>query len=303
VKAHNEAQGKIVSLLSQVRTLRTSVDDVTAERELLQREKRGLEARLEEAKAGLDDLASGDSPSLRNAAALDKELLELKSNLAHHEDVAAAAIEKMRRAEALVSEMQKDIVAERETTVQLHKEKAGLEKSLKETQVKLIDLETKGYSSASHDVRFLHSRVKELEAQLEAQENERSKASRSIRNVDRTVKDLQNQIERRDKNNAQLQEDITRSRDKVEKLLKTIDELQSSDSTNQLAAKRAERELREEKERALRLERELEGWKSLRKNGGERVSSGQWSIAGNGIEIPKRKSSLKREPSLIKGFL
>jgi myosin protein heavy chain len=162
VNAHNDAQGKIVSLLSQVRTLRTSFDDMVAERDMLQREKRGLEARLEEAKNGLEDLARGDSPSLRNAAGLDKELLELKSNLAQQEDIAAAAIGKMRRADALASEMQKDIVAERETTVQLHKEKAALEKSLKEIQVRLVDLETKGYSSASQDVRFLHGRVQEV---------------------------------------------------------------------------------------------------------------------------------------------
>ena len=162
VNAHNEAQGKIVSLLSQVRIFRTSIDDVAAERDSLQREKRSLEARLEEAKTGLDDLARGDSPSLRNAAGMDRELLELKSNLAQQEDIAAAAIGKMRRAEALASEMQKDIVAERDTTAQLHQEKAALEKNLKEVQVRLIDLETKGYSSASQDVRFLHGRVQEV---------------------------------------------------------------------------------------------------------------------------------------------
>lgn len=162
VNAHNDAQGKIVSLLSQVRSLRTSVDDVSAERDMLQREKRGLEARLEEAKTGLEDLARGDSPSLRNAAGMDRELLELKSNLAQQEDIAAAAVGKMRRAEALASEMQKDIVAEREMTVQLNKEKAALEKNLKEVQVRLVDLETKGYSSASQDVRFLHGRVQEV---------------------------------------------------------------------------------------------------------------------------------------------
>lgn len=59
-------------------------------------------------------------------------------------------------------------------------------------------------------------------------------------------------------------EDLNKSRDKISSLLATIDELQSSDSTNQLAAKRAERELREEKEKTLRLERELENWKTLR---------------------------------------
>jgi myosin protein heavy chain len=88
--------------------------------------------------------------------------------------------------------------------------------------------------------------------------------SRSVRNVDRTVKDLQTQIERRDKQNAAVVEDLNKSREKISNLLATIDDLQSSDSTNQLAAKRAERELREEREKTLKLERELEGWKNLR---------------------------------------
>ena len=163
VNAHNEAQGRIVSLLSQVRALRSSVDEVTGERDALMREKRGVEARLEEAKAGLDDLArGGDSPSLRNAANLDKEILELRSCLAQQEDIASAAVEKMRRAEALAAETQKDMATERDTCAQLQKEKAALEKSLSEIQVKLVDLETKGYSSASLDIKFLHKRIQEV---------------------------------------------------------------------------------------------------------------------------------------------
>jgi myosin protein heavy chain len=82
--------------------------------------------------------------------------------------------------------------------------------------------------------------------------------------VDRTVKDLQNQIERREKQNKAVAEDLNKARDKISSLLAAIDELQSSDSAAQLAAKRAERELREEREKSLRLERELEGWKGLR---------------------------------------
>lgn len=138
--------------------------------------------------------------------------------------------------------------------------------------------------------------------------------------MDRTVKDLQSQIERRDKINVQLTDDISKSRDKVERLLRTIEELQSSDSENQLQARRAERELREEREKSLRLERELEGWKALRmertagigRSGAfaafneERIGDSD-SRQGSGvyvgpaptgrIEIPQRKSSN------TKGFL
>lgn len=136
------------------------------------------------------------------------------------------------------------------------------------------------------------------------------------------MRDLQTQIERRDKANVQLNEDISKSRDKIERLLATIDELQSSDSTNQLQAKRAERELREEKEKALRLERELEGFKArleynmdpMRRSSTFRALSdfggggGSGGVYGLGIgdprsrrggsvpsfEIPQRKSSLTK---------
>ena len=162
INAHNDAQGKIVSLLSQVRNLRSSMDDIVAERDTLQKEKRNVEARLSEAGDRLEDLARGESPSMRNAAGMDRELLDLKSQLAQQEDVAVAAIGKMRRAEALTAELQKDVGSERETNVNLHKEKAGLEKTIKDLQCRVVDLETKGFTSASLDVRFLNSRVHEV---------------------------------------------------------------------------------------------------------------------------------------------
>lgn len=162
VNAHKDAQGKIASLLSQVRNLRTSMDDVAAERDMLQKEKRGLETRLTEAGDRLDDIARGDSPSRRNGGGMDRELLDLKSHLARQEDVTAASVGKMRRAEALTAEMQKDICKERETNATLHKEKAALEKTVKDLHGRVVDLETKGYSSTSQDVKFLNGRVQEV---------------------------------------------------------------------------------------------------------------------------------------------
>ena len=160
--SHNEAQGKIVELLGQVRHLRSNVDDVAAERDMLMTEKKGLETRLAEAAASLEDLSRSGSPTKRDAAMSDREVLDLKSKLAHQEDVASAAVGKMRRSEALAQEVQKDIATEREKSVELHKQKAALEKNLKDLQLKCIDLETKGYSSGSQDVRFLHGRVQEV---------------------------------------------------------------------------------------------------------------------------------------------
>ena len=110
------------------------VDDVAAERDLLLTEKKGLETRLADAAASLEDLSRSGSPTKRDAAMSDREVLELKSKLAHQEDVAAAAVGKMRRSEALAQEVQKDIATEREKSVELHKQKAALEKAQGEQQ-------------------------------------------------------------------------------------------------------------------------------------------------------------------------
>ncbi|KAJ5461688.1 Myosin type-2 heavy chain 2 [Penicillium daleae] len=302
--AHSEAQAKVVSLLSQVRTLRTSVDDVTAERDLLLKDKKMLEGRLAEAGERLEDLAKGESPSMRNAASMDRELLELKSKLAQQEDVSSAAVGKMRRADALATEMQKELTAERETNAQLFKEKAGLEKQLKEVQLRCVDLETKGYSSGSQDVRFLHKRIKELETHLEEQESKHTAEQRSLRNVDRTVKDLQSQIDRRDKVNTQLNDEVNKARDRIERLLKNIEELQQGDTETQLQARRAERELREEREKVLYLERELEGWKVRSATIG-RAPMAALSDAGSrrGSAVYGYDTTPQRKPSNTKGFL
>ncbi|EWC48118.1 hypothetical protein DRE_02697 [Drechslerella stenobrocha 248] len=263
VSAHNEIQTRMVSLLSQNRTLRESVEAAHAERDQLQKDRKAIEQRLSDASRRLEELANGDSSSVRVAAGIDREVLDLKTALAQQEDVAAAAVDKMRRSDALAAELQRDLGQQRDSNADLHKEKSTLERAVRDLQLKVMDMETKSYTTGSKDVKMLHSRIQELENQLEENDRQRSKVERSTKNVDRTVRDLQQQIDRKEKVNTQLQEDMQRNRDKVERLLATIEDLQSSDSQNQLTARRAERELREEKEKSLRLERELEGLKSL----------------------------------------
>ena len=82
-----------------------------------------------------------------------------------------------------------------------------------------------------------------------------------------------------------------------------IDELQAEEAKSQLAAKRAERDLREEREKGLRLERELEGWKGLRME--RKPGSSEWggSMRGHGARSSGNAEGLNRMLSDSKGFL
>lgn len=161
--AHHEAQSKIVALLSQVRALRTSMDDAIADRDMLLKEKKTLEARLGEAGDRLQQLTRSESPSMRMAASSDQEVLQLKAKLAEQEDIATVAVGKMRRSDALAQDMQHEVTSERESNVKLHKEKANLDKMVKDLQLRLVDLETREYSTNGHQTtRFLHGRIQEV---------------------------------------------------------------------------------------------------------------------------------------------
>ena len=99
--------------------------------------------------------------------------------------------------------------------------------------------------------------------------------------------------------NTQLEDDVNKARDRIERLLQDIEKLEHGGADTMIQIRRTERELREEKEKSLRLERELEGWKGLRmerrshfSETGSRKGSGAFPAA-----------DLQRMPSNTKGFL
>ncbi|RAL06040.1 type II myosin [Aspergillus ibericus CBS 121593] len=119
---------------------------------------------------------------------------------------------------------------------------------------------------------------------------------------------MQSQIDRRDKMNTQLNDDVNKAREKIERLLRNIEELQHSDSETQLQVRRLERDLREEREKSLRMERELDGWRALRVERGSvlgRGHVGAFSDAGSrrGSSVYGSGEVPQRMPSNTKGFL
>lgn len=122
------------------------------------------------------------------------------------------------------------------------------------------------------------------------------------------MRDLQSQLARRDKIASQLTDDVAKGREKIERLLQTVDELQAEEAKSQLSARRAERDLREERDKGLRLERELEGWKGLRTERGATAEGrgSEWGGSMRGNQAARGSEGgdgIRRMLSDSKGFL
>lgn len=271
IDSQKDSQDKVVSLLSQIKSLRTSMDEIVVARTLLQKDNEKLEKRLTDMTDGPKD--DDDGVGIEESRS-SLELLSLRASLTQQEDIAASAIQKLHRTETSASELLKDITQERQSNVKLYEEKKALDKLTKELQMKVVDLETKGFSGTSKDVRFLQARISEvseislrlltsqLEQHIESQSKERSENERAERTTGRTIRELHNQLTVYEDNKSRLQKEIEIGEGKANRLKSDIEELQASESNHQLIARKAEREARSLKEKSLRLEKELESWKA-----------------------------------------
>ncbi|KAG5440194.1 hypothetical protein PCANB_001763 [Pneumocystis canis] len=252
IDTQQETQAQVISLFSQIRSMRISMDELEIEKSQLQKDKKVLELKIQEISSHLNVTEKNQGIIDRTSI---KDVSLLKAAIAEKENMANLALEKMKRAENLAYEVQKEIAVERETNASLEKEKMSL-------QIKLVDMETKLYSSSDKNEDFLLKKIKELENELRERDSILNKENKTMRFTDRSIKDLQYQLSQRDKIKERLENELSKSEEKIQKLKKVVDELQSSESASQLAARRAEREARDEREKSLRLEKELEKAKS-----------------------------------------
>jgi myosin protein heavy chain len=102
--AQAEQQSQIVALHSQVRELRSVLDDAEADRALLQKARRALQAELETIK--LDHVDTNKMSSDREFQRLQLERQDMERSLEEHKDRVTNASERMKKAEAYANECQ-----------------------------------------------------------------------------------------------------------------------------------------------------------------------------------------------------
>ncbi|KAF8737443.1 hypothetical protein AX14_012835 [Amanita brunnescens Koide BX004] len=143
--AQTEQQSQIAALHSQVRELHSVLDDAEADRALLQKARRALQAELETIK--LDHVDSSKLSTDQEFQRLQLKKQDLERSLEEQEDRVVNAYDRMKRAEEHAHECQIELGRIRVENSELEKLNAYLEKQIKELNVRIVDLETRSYAS------------------------------------------------------------------------------------------------------------------------------------------------------------
>ncbi|CDO73933.1 hypothetical protein BN946_scf185016.g90 [Trametes cinnabarina] len=271
VAAQAEQQSQIVSLHSQVRELRSVLNDAETDRALLQKARRALQAELEAIKLDHADTNRMSSDTELQRLRLEKQ--DLQRSLEEQGDRVAMAFERMKKAEGYASECQVELGKIRVENSELDKMNANLEKQVKELNLRIVDLETRSLNPPRPVTtsRRLESRIEELTSQLTQSNKESSRVHVSS---DKALAELERQRTR-------LEEEVKNYEAKIVNMRQTMDQLQTSENNLQLAKRRAEREAADFKQKALALEREVERLRARL----ERPSS---TLLGSPISSPRK---------------
>ncbi|TBU21401.1 nonmuscle myosin heavy chain b [Dichomitus squalens] len=271
VAAQAEQQSQIVSLHSQVRELRSVLNDAETDRALLQKARRALQAELEAIK--MDHVDTNRMSSDTEVQRLRLEKQDLERSLEEQGDRVSMAFERMKKAESYANECQIELGKIRVENSELDKMNANLEKQVKDLNLRIVDLETRSLNAPrpATGSRRLESRIEELTSQLTQSTKD---TSRIHRTTDKALHDSERQRSR-------LEEEVKNYESKIVSMRQTMDELQTSENNLQLAKRRAEREAADFKQKSLNLEREVERLRSRL----ERPSS---TLLGSPVSSPRK---------------
>ncbi|KAG6810596.1 hypothetical protein H0H92_011180 [Tricholoma furcatifolium] len=243
--AQAEQQTQIVALHSQVRELRGVLDDAEADRSLLQKARRALQAELETIK--LDHADTNKMSSDREFQRLQLKKQDLERSLEEQEDRVASSFDRMKKAEAYANESQVELGKVRVENSELERLNANLEKQVKELNVRIVDLETRSYSNSP--------RPPTLSRRAESDKGEGSRLQRS---ADKIARDTKFQAAESERARLKLEEERDAYETQLQSLRQTMDAMQTEENHLTAAKRRAEREAADYKQKALNLERELE---------------------------------------------
>ncbi|KAJ3017967.1 UNVERIFIED_CONTAM: hypothetical protein HDU68_011389 [Siphonaria sp. JEL0065] len=243
---------------SQLRELKSNLEDSEAQRGLLEKSKKTLESRLEELGEQYSSADRSRNELTKSVLELDQKAVDLRDSLEELQDQAKLAAEKLHRAEQQLQDSATDLNKERDTAIELERAKVLLEKQVKELNSRVFELEAASLTSSAGSTKRLEARINELMGQIEFEMTEKSELQKNARKLERTLREMQFQVAEKDKVKQRFEEDIEKLDLKLKKMKVAMDELETSESNAQLAKRKAEREAADYRERSLRLEKEVE---------------------------------------------
>uniref|UniRef100_A0A452SFV0 Myosin-7B n=1 Tax=Ursus americanus TaxID=9643 RepID=A0A452SFV0_URSAM len=230
--------------------LAAELEELRAALEQGERSRRLAEQELLEATERLNLLHSQNTGLLNQKKKLEVDLSQLSGEVEEAAQERREAEEKAKKAITDAAMMAEELKKEQDTSAHLERMKKTLEQTVRELQARLEEAEQAALRGGKKQVQKLEAKVRELEAELDAEQKKHAEALKGVRKHERRVKELAYQAEEDRKNLARMQDLVDKLQSKVKSYKRQFEEAEQQASTNLAKYRKAQHELDDAEERA-----------------------------------------------------
>ncbi|KAF1394487.1 hypothetical protein PFLUV_G00000830 [Perca fluviatilis] len=226
------------------------IEELRAALEQTERSRKTAEQELVDASERVGLLHSQNTSLLNSKKKLESDLVQVQGEVDDTVQEARNAEEKAKKAITDAAMMAEELKKEQDTSSHLERMKKNLEVTVKDLQHRLDEAENLAMKGGKKQLQKLESRVRELEAEVEAEQRRGGDAIKGVRKYERRVKELTYQTEEDKKNVARLQDLVDKLQLKVKAYKRHAEEAEEQANTHLSKCRKVQHELEEAEERA-----------------------------------------------------
>ncbi|XP_033941657.1 uncharacterized protein [Pseudochaenichthys georgianus] len=226
------------------------IEELRAALEQTERSRKIAEQELVDASERVGLLHSQNTSLVNTKKKLETDLVQIQGEVDDIVQEARNAEEKAKKAITDAAMMAEELKKEQDTSAHLERMKKNLEVAVKDLQHRLDEAENLAMKGGKKQLQKLESRVRELEAEVEAEQRRGVDAVKGVRKYERRVKELTYQTEEDKKNVARLQDLVDKLQLKVKAYKRQAEDAEEQANTHLAKCRKVQHELEEAEERA-----------------------------------------------------
>ncbi|XP_037112572.1 myosin heavy chain, fast skeletal muscle-like isoform X2 [Syngnathus acus] len=230
-------------MLAEIEELRAALEQADRSRKVAEQE-------LVDASERVGLLHSQNTSLINTKKKLEADFVQVQGEVDDAVQEARNAEEKAKKAITDAAMMAEELKKEQDTSAHLERMKKNLEVTVKDLQHRLDEAESLAMKGGKKQLQKLESRVRELEAEVDAEQKRGADAIKGVRKYERRVKELTYQTEEDKKNMTRLQDLVDKLQLKVKSYKRQSEEAEEQANTHMSRFRKVQHEMEEAQERA-----------------------------------------------------
>ncbi|NXI96238.1 MYH1B protein, partial [Psophia crepitans] len=250
LRTQEDLKEQVAMVERRANLLQAEVEELRSALEQTERLRKVAEQELLDASERVQLLHTQNTSLINTKKKLETDITQIQGEMEDTIQEARNAEEKAKKAITDAAMMAEELKKEQDTSAHLERMKKNLDQTVKDLQHRLDEAEQLALKGGKKQLQKLEARVRELEAEVDAEQKRSAEAVKGVRKYERRVKELTYQSEEDRKNILRLQDLVDKLQMKVKSYKRQAEEAEELSNVNLSKFRKIQHELEEAEERA-----------------------------------------------------